>query len=74
MRYTKRFGWLLLVLLFSSMYFPINQWMTGGHNLKIALDAFVPTLPVFAIPYLLCLPYWGISFLFAAWKMKRLPL
>ncbi len=70
MKITKRFLWLLLLLFISFIYFPLNQSLTHGYNLKTALDAYIPLVPVFVIPYLLFLPYWIIAFVFAAWKMN----
>lgn len=70
MKFIKRFFWLLLLLFISSLYFPLNQFLTHGYNLKTVLDAYIPLVPVFVIPYLLFLPYWVIAFIFAAWKMN----
>src|SRR5512145_478587 len=66
----KRLPLLLLLLFVSILYFPLNQFLTNGYNLKTALDAYIPIVPFFAIPYLLFLPYWVLAFLFAAWKMN----
>ncbi len=66
---SKRFTLLLVMLLVSLLYFPLNKLLTTGYNLKTALDAYIPIVPVFAIPYLLFLPYWIVAFLVAAWKM-----
>ncbi|HMB21762.1 MAG TPA: phosphatase PAP2 family protein [Anaerolineales bacterium] len=70
MTISKRFPLLLLLLFVSILYFPLNQFLTNGYNLKTALDTYIPIIPVFAIPYLLFLPYWVLAFLFAAWKMN----
>jgi membrane-associated phospholipid phosphatase len=67
---TKRFAWLLLIMAVLCLYFPINQTMTGGYNLKTALDAYVPVVPIFAVPYLIFLPFWVAFFVVAAWKMN----
>lgn len=67
---THRFLLLLALLLISALYFPLNRLLTNGYNLQIALDAYVPVIPVFVIPYLLFLPFWVSAFLFAAWKMN----
>jgi membrane-associated phospholipid phosphatase len=70
MTFAKRFFLLLVMLLISALYFPINQFLTNGYNLKTALDTYIPLVPVFAIPYLLFLPFWIVAFLVAAWKMN----
>jgi membrane-associated phospholipid phosphatase len=70
MKLLKRLPLLVLMLLVSLLYFPINQLLTSGYNLKTALDTKIPLVPVFAIPYLLFLPFWIIAFLIAAWKMN----
>ncbi len=57
------------MLLISALYVPLNKLLTHGYNLKTALDAYIPLVPAFAIPYLLFLPYWVVAFLIAAWKM-----
>ncbi len=66
----KRFILLGIMLLVSAIYYPLNQLLTSGYNLKTALDAYIPLVPVFAVPYLLFLPFWMAAFLFAAWKMN----
>lgn len=70
MKLLKRLALLIVVLLISALYFPLNQFLTQGYNLKTALDAYIPIVPVFAVPYLLFIPYWIAAFLFAAWKMN----
>lgn len=70
MRFKNRFLWLLLLLIASSLYFPLNQLLTNGYNLKTAFDVYIPVLPMFALPYLLFVPFWVVAFLFAAWKMN----
>lgn len=60
----------MLLFLISTLYFPLNQFLADGYNLKIALDAYVPIVPEFVIPYLLFLPFWVTAFLVAAWKMN----
>jgi membrane-associated phospholipid phosphatase len=70
MTFAKRFSLLMLMLLISALYIPLNHFMTSGYNLKTTLDAYIPLVPVFAVPYLLFLPFWIIAFLIAAWKMN----
>lgn len=69
MTISKRFFLLLVLLFISALYFPLNQFLTHGYNLKTVLDAYIPVIPAFAIPYLLFLPYWIMAFLLAAWRM-----
>lgn len=70
MNRSARLALLLLVGLAACLYFPLNRLLSGGYNLQLPLDAWVPVLPVFAVPYLLCLPYWLIFFVVAAWRME----
>jgi membrane-associated phospholipid phosphatase len=70
MTYSKRFTLMAAAFAVFCLYFPVNQIMSGGYNLKTTLDAFIPIIPVFAIPYLLCFPFWVASFVYAAWKME----
>lgn len=67
---TRRFSLLMLLFLISILYFPLNQFLTSGYNLKTTLDAYIPIVPEFVIPYLLFLPFWLAAFLAAAWKMN----
>lgn len=70
MTFLKRFSLLMVMLLISGLYFPLNKILTNGYNLKTALDVYIPLVPAFAIPYLLFLPFWVLAFLVAAWKMN----
>jgi membrane-associated phospholipid phosphatase len=70
MKFAKRLALLLVMLLVTSLYFPLNRYLTNGYNLKTALDAYVPLVPAFAVPYLLFLPFWIVAYLLAAWKMN----
>lgn len=60
---------MILVICAACLYFPLNRKMTGGFNLSTRLDAWIPLWPVWVIPYLLCLPIWIGSFIWAAWVM-----
>jgi membrane-associated phospholipid phosphatase len=57
----------LLVLL--SLYFPINQTVTGGIRPDLPIDARIPLWPIWAVPYLLTLPWWIASLAWGALKM-----
>jgi membrane-associated phospholipid phosphatase len=52
------------------IYGPTSQWLTGGIAPKIALDALIPILPIWVVPYASCYPLWMTAFLYAAWKME----
>lgn len=65
----NRIPLLVLILLAISLYFPLNRLLTDGTSMRTPLDAWVPIVPVFAIPYVLFLPYWLCFFLYATWKM-----
>jgi membrane-associated phospholipid phosphatase len=61
----------MLVAGVACLYFPLNRKLTGGLNLSMWLDDWVPLWPVWAIPYLLCLPAWMGGLFWAAWKMDE---
>ncbi len=61
----------LLVVGAASLYIPLNRKLTGGVNLSTRLDAWIPLWPVWVVPYLLCLPVWAGSLIWAAWKMNE---
>jgi hypothetical protein len=69
MNYIRRLPLLASLLGVSSLYFPLNQLLTSVHNLKTALDAYIPVVPIFVIPYLFFIPYWIVAFLYFASKM-----
>jgi len=58
-------GLLTLLLL----YFPINQYMSGGITPDLPIDASIPLWPIWAVPYLLTLPWWIGSMVWGALKM-----
>lgn len=64
-----RMGMTTLVLCAACLYFPLNRKLTGGFNLSIRLDSWIPLWPVWVIPYLLCLPAWMGGLIWAIWKM-----
>jgi membrane-associated phospholipid phosphatase len=66
-----RLGMIALVVIAACLYFPLNRTLTGGVNLSTPLDAWVPLWPVWVVPYLLCLPAWVGSLIWAAWKMDE---
>lgn len=70
MNYLRRFSLLVFLLCISVLYFPLNHFLSSGYNLKTPLDAYIPLVPIFAVPYLLFIPYWIGAFLFFAWRME----
>ncbi len=67
----KRWLWLILVLALQMLYFPINRLAHGGVMLQTALDAHIPLLPIFTVPYLLALPWWLGSLVWATVAMPK---
>ncbi len=67
----KRWLWLILVLALQMLYFPINRLAHGGVMLQTALDAYIPLLPIFTVPYLLALPWWLGSLVWATVAMPK---
>lgn len=63
--------WLLLALLLGLqlLYFPVNRLAQGGIMLQTALDPLIPLVPLFTVPYLLALPWWLGSLVWAAARM-----
>ena len=57
---------LLLLLL---LYFPINQNVTGGITPDLPIDARIPLWPIWAVPYLLSIPWWIAALVWGALKM-----
>lgn len=66
-----RIPWLLAIIVVELIYIPINRTMKGGVILQIPLDAYVPLWPIWAVPYLLSIAWWQVSFLWATWKMEE---
>ncbi len=64
-RLTILAGLLTLLLL----YFPINQNVTGGITPDLPIDASIPLWPIWAIPYLLSIPWWIAALAWGALKM-----
>lgn len=65
----KRLASLAGLLVLLALYFPINQTVTGGITPDLPLDARIPLWPVWAVPYLLTLPWWIASLAWGALKM-----
>jgi membrane-associated phospholipid phosphatase len=65
-----RLGWLLILLIVQLLYFPINRLIAGGVGLSIPLDAWIPLVPIWTIPYVLGLAWWAGCYIWAALKMN----
>lgn len=63
---------LILVVTFvvAEFYFVFNAPSDVIHNVKIALDSFIPRLPIFTVPYLLFLPWLWLIVIYA-WLKKK---
>ena len=70
MSWQTRLAWLVALFLVQAIYFPINRNVSGGVILKTPWDDLIPLWPIWAVPYLLSLPWWGASFIWAAIKME----
>jgi membrane-associated phospholipid phosphatase len=67
----KRFVLLTILFAAQSLYFPINRFMEGGVIFKTTLDPYIPLWEIWAVPYLLYLPFWISCFTWAAYKMEE---
>ena len=65
----QRLAYLAGLLILLALYFPINQNVSGGITPDLPLDAFIPLWPIWAIPYMLTLPWWIASLAWGALKM-----
>ena len=64
-----RFGLLALVILLELLYVPINRAASGGIALETPLDAYIPLIAVWAVPYLASIIWWTAMFAWAAVSM-----
>jgi membrane-associated phospholipid phosphatase len=65
-----RLAWVVALFAVQLLYFPINRTVQGGVVLSTPWDAYFSLRPVWVIPYLLSLVWWGACFVWAAWKME----
>ena len=49
----RRFIWLIIILAFLMLYFPINRLAVGGWALSLPVDKSIPLYPPALVPYLL---------------------
>jgi membrane-associated phospholipid phosphatase len=64
----ERFILILLVIGIQLLYIPSSNQGSGGIELKMPIDIF-PILPVWVIPYVLCMPLWLVGIFWATYKM-----
>ena len=64
---------ILCALLFSIqlLYFPLNEYMHGGIELKTPLDTHIPIWPIWVVPYSLICIWWVVAYIWAAWRMDE---
>jgi len=65
----KRLIWLIILFAVQLLYVPINRTIQGGVILSTPWDQVVPFWPEWAVPYVLGIVWWELSFVWAAWKM-----
>lgn len=70
MKLRTRLLLLLIIIVIQLLYFPINRSVNGGRTLFTSLDRHIPLLPIWTVPYLLSLPLWLASFIWATSKME----
>jgi membrane-associated phospholipid phosphatase len=63
-----RFLLAALIVAAVGLYFPLNRLLSGGVALDIPLDHLMPLWPEWVVPYLLCLPAWGLGLLWVTLK------
>jgi membrane-associated phospholipid phosphatase len=66
----KRSGFLLTLIALQLLYFPINQSVTGGVSTLLPIDDYIPLAPIWAVPYLLSIVWWGISVTWATYRVE----
>ncbi|MFT3891770.1 MAG: phosphatase PAP2 family protein [Anaerolineales bacterium] len=65
----ERFILILLVIGIQMLYIPSSNQVSGGIELKLPIDIF-PILPVWVVPYVLCMPLWLVGIFYATFKME----
>jgi len=66
---TRRIFYFVLFIASQAIYLPLNKFLQGGTALKLSLDAMIPILPDWSIPYILWMFCWFWLSLWAALKM-----
>ncbi|MHC1716379.1 MAG: phosphatase PAP2 family protein [Candidatus Dojkabacteria bacterium] len=61
----------LITLLSLVLYIPVNRLISGGYNLHIPLDEYIPLVPIFVIPYLFGIIFWIGTILVVLVKQNR---
>jgi len=67
----KRLIFISLVIGSMLLYIPVNRLITGGYNLEILFDKFIPITPVFVIPYLFGIVFWIFSIIYINLKANK---
>lgn len=62
---------LLLFALLGAIFFQLERTVVPKYWMSSALDAYIPFLPVFVIPYLLWFPFIGIGLWLLFWKDRE---
>jgi membrane-associated phospholipid phosphatase len=66
----RRAFYLILVVFFSVLYFPINRFVGDGTTMATPLDAWIPVWPGFIFPYLLAIVWWAFCITWAVFRME----
>ena len=67
----RRLPILLIPLFIQLLYVPLNRFLHGGTMPVTPFDELIPLWPIWGIPYILALPIWIGSFLWAGAKMPN---
>jgi membrane-associated phospholipid phosphatase len=69
MKTSKRILFFCLIILTQALYLPLNRFLQGGTAIYTPLDALIPIIPYWSIPYLLWMICWFCLCFWAALKM-----
>jgi membrane-associated phospholipid phosphatase len=62
---------LILAVVMTFLYVPINRSVGGGYILVTPLDAWIPLLPGFVFPYVFALAWWVFCFTWGYLRMEE---
>lgn len=71
MKTSKRIFFFCLIILSQALYLPLNKFLRGGTAINTPLDAMIPIIPYWSIPYLLWMICWFWLCFWAALKMPE---
>lgn len=71
MKTSKRIFFFGLIILSQALYLPLNRVLQGGTAIYTPLDALIPIIPYWSIPYLLWMICWFWLCFWAALKMPE---